>query len=354
MSAGGTAVHHVPAAALRDLLTRILERAGTPADVAAIVATSLVASNERGVDSHGCIRIPEYLEAIENGKIDPGARPTISREGAILRVEGNRSFGQYAAGLMTAATVDAAHASGVAVAALSGVKHVGRLGEFVELAAEAGCVALLACNGGPPGGLVAPFGGRGRAFGTNPLAFGIPAGAHPPIVADFSTSVTAEGKVRLYRQAGEPVPTGWLIDAEGNPTVDAGDLYAGGAILPAADHKGFALGLLVEILGGVLAGEGCAVLNDDPGNGGILIAIEVSRFRPGGSFAPTVDAIVEAIEAIPPAPGFESVVVPGAPERRTRALREQTGIPLLEETWSGIARAALGLGIELESAEVLG
>ena len=352
MSAGGTAVHHVPAAALRDLVTRILERAGTPSDVAEVVAGSLVAANERGVDSHGCIRIPEYLEAIENGKIDPRARPTISREGATLRVAGNRSFGQYAARLMTEATVEAARENGVAVATLSGVKHVGRLGEFVELAAESDCVALLTCNGGPPGGLVAPFGGRGRAFGTNPLAYGIPAGARPPIVADFSTSVTAEGKVRLYRQGGESVPPGWLIDAGGNPTVDARDLYAGGAILPAAGHKGFALGLLVEVLGGVLAGEGCAVLDEDPGNGGVLIAIEVARFCPVETFAGRVDAVGEKIDAIQPAPGFERVMVPGEPETRTAVARAATDIPILEETWEGIAGAARDLGVELDPVEL--
>jgi LDH2 family malate/lactate/ureidoglycolate dehydrogenase len=345
-------VYHVRAAALRDLVTHILQHVGTPSDVAGVVAASLVASNECGVDSHGCIRIPEYLEAIENGRIDPGARPVIAREGATLRVKGNRSFGQYAARLMTGATVEAARESGIAVATLSDVKHVGRLGEFVELAAEAGCIALLTCNGGPPGGLVAPYGGRGRAFGTNPLAFGIPARTSPPIVADFSTSVTAEGKVRLYRHAGEPVPSGWLIDADGNPTVEASDLYAGGAILPAAGHKGFALGLLVEVLGGVLAGEGCAVLNEDPGNGGVLIAIEVSSFCPVEAFTGRVDAIIETIHATPPAPGFEGVVVPGGPETRTAATRAVTGIPILEETWAGIAGAARDLGVELDPLEL--
>jgi LDH2 family malate/lactate/ureidoglycolate dehydrogenase len=272
----------------------------------------------------------------------------VSRDGAVIRVCGNRGFGQFAAREMTMIAIEAAHEAGVAVATLSGVKHIGRLGEFAALAAARDCVALITCNSGPPGGLVAPFGGRQRALGTNPLAYAIPAGAGPPIVADFSTSAAAEGKVRLYRHAGRRLPEGWLMDRDGNPTTDPADLYDGGAILPAAAHKGSALSLMVEILGGVLAGEGCASTGGDPGNGVVMIAIDVRRFCPAESFGAAVDRVIEALESVPPAPGFHRVMAPGAPEIEVRRSRDSSGIPFVEETWLSIVEAANSVGVEVE------
>jgi uncharacterized oxidoreductase len=295
----------------------------------------------RGVDSHGAIRLPDYLGYIRAGLIDPSARPTVSVAGAVVQVAGRRAFGQLAARAATLAAVDAAAAHGIALAVVSDVKHVGRVGEFVEVCAERGFIGLAFCNGGPPGGLVAPFGGRGRALGTNPLAYAFPVEGRSPVVADFSTSTVAEGKVRVYGEDGLPLPAGWIVDADGRPSRDPADLYAGGAILPAGGHKGFALGILVEVLGGVLAGEGCACAGDDPGNGVVLVV-----FDPGADFPVGSARAVAAIEAIEPADGFERVVVPGAPERATMAVREAEGIPLAEATLSALVAAARSVGVE--------
>jgi LDH2 family malate/lactate/ureidoglycolate dehydrogenase len=349
----GTPTRLLEPVGLGDLTRRILVRVGTAPDIAEVVAASLVGSNERGVDSHGCIRIPEYVQAIERGSVDPKARPSMSRDGNVIRVAGNRGFGQPAAREMTLVGVQAAQSSGVALATLNGVRHIGRLGEFVELAAARGCIAFMTSNSGPPGGLVAPFGGRRRALGTNPLAFAIPAGKRPAIVADFSTSVAAEGKVRLYRHAGRPLPEGWLIDAGGRPSRDPDDLYAGGAILPATGYKGFALGLMVELLGGVLAGEGCASTGDDPGNGVVLVIIDVTRFRALDAFGSNVDVVIEALQSVPPAAGFDQVVVPGAPEVTASRERNASGIPVLERTWMTIVDAARRLGVGVDERALL-
>lgn len=352
MSSTSMAAHRIRSSALRALTWQIFKAAGTADDIADTVAASLVLSNECGVDSHGCIRIPEYLDGIQRGRIDPVARPNVVRDGATIRVEGDHSFGQFAAREMTVAAVEATHKFGLAAATLSGVQHIGRLGEFVELAAANDCIAFLACNGGPPGGMVAPFGGSRRALATNPIAFALPAGRRPMIVADFSTSVAAEGKIRVYRHAGRQLPDGWVIDSEGNPTTQPGDLYAGGAILPAGGHKGFALGLLVEILGGVLAGEGCASIGDDPGNGAVMLTMDISRFSPRDVFGAKVDQVIDALEAIPPAPGYESVVVPGMPEAHARTSRARDGIPFPAETWRSIIEAARAVGLDVDEASL--
>jgi LDH2 family malate/lactate/ureidoglycolate dehydrogenase len=331
----------VPASVLHALLRDVFAAVGAPAEVADYVAASLVASNVRGVDSHGAIRLPEYLAYVREGLIDPSARPTVSVAGAVVHVPGRRAFGQLAARTATLAAIDAAREHGIALAVVSDVKHVGRVGEFVEVCAERGFVGLAFCNGGPPGGLVAPFGGRGRALGTNPLAYAFPVEGRPPVVGDFSTSVVAEGKVRVYGEDGRPLPAGWIVDADGRPSRDPADLYAGGAILPAGGHKGFALGILVEVLGGVLAGEGCACAGDDPGNGVVLVVLD-----PGEAFPAGTARAVAAIEAAEPADGFERVRVPGAAELAAMAVREVEGIPIPAATWSALLAAARSVGVE--------
>jgi len=294
------------------------------------------------------MRFGEYLKAIRQGRIVPAARPTVSiDDGPFVLVNGNRCFGQIAARFATLYAIEKVRQNGLTLAMVNNVVHVGRLGEYVELAAERGHIALAWCNGGPRGGNVAPFGGRAGALGTNPVAFGIPAGDRPPIIADFSTSIAAEGKIRLMAQAERLMPEPWVIDADGNPSVNPHDLYSGGAILPMAGHKGFALGLLVEILGGILAGEGCASLGENPGNGFVILILDSGRVRPREEFGLRVDKVIETVKAIPPASGFPQVLVPGEPELATQAERDIAGIPVSRETWRQFKEAASSVGVEV-------
>lgn len=338
-----TARLSLTAPVLHRLVARVFEAAGAPDDIADVVAASLVQSNLRGVDSHGFIRVPDYLEYVRDGRIDPAARPVVTVAGPVVQVEGHRSFGQLAAREATLAAAKCARTHGIAMAVLRGAKHVGRVGEYVELCAEEGCIGLAFANGGPRGGLVVPFGGGRRALGTNPLAYAFPVAGRSPVVADFSTSAAAEGKVRIYRDAGTPLPDGWIVNADGLPSNDPADLYSGGALLPAAGHKGYALGLLGEVLGGVLAGEGCASAGDDPGNGFVLFVVDA-----GDSFPAGAARAVSALESIPPAEGFERVVVPGSPELESVRQREAGGIPFSAETWLRFAAAARSVGVEVD------
>jgi uncharacterized oxidoreductase len=324
----------------------VLEAMGASDETAAAVAASLVLSNLKGVDSHGIVRVAEYVRAIERGAIDPAATPAVAERGSVLAVDGRLGFGQLAAKEAARRVAERSRERGAGVATVTRVHHVGRLGEYVESVAGAGCVALAFCNGGPPGGRVLPFGGSRQVLSTNPIAYAVPAGAHPPIVADFSTSAAAEGRLRVARQAGERVPAGWIVDAEGRPTTDPNAFYAGGALLPAGGHKGYALGLLVEILGGVLAGAGTASTGEIPGNGVLLLALDPSAFRERPSFLAGVDRVIEAVAAVPPAQGFDRVRLPGEPERETEARRRRGGIPVTEGTWAELAAAAASVGVE--------
>ena len=345
-------VRRLDAGDLREGVEQVLQEAGADVEAAAIVAESLIESDLCGASSHGCMRVPEYVEAIRRGRIVPTARPRVETDlGSVVALDGQRSFGAVAARELSLVAVERARHHGVSLVTLAGVAHVGRLGEWVERVAREGMIALAWCNCGNPYGNVVPFGGREARLGTNPLAYAFPVGSRAPVVADFSTSIVAEGKVRLFRHRGEAVPDGWLVDADGAATNDPEALYHGGAILPAAGHKGYALALLVEVLGGVLAGAGCASLGESPGNGVVLIAIDPRAVAPGRDFGERVAAVLESVADSAPAPSAipGSVRIPGEPEAETRAERLAQGVPVAEQTWVTLVEAAATVGVELEA-----
>jgi LDH2 family malate/lactate/ureidoglycolate dehydrogenase len=291
------------------------------------------------------MRVPEYVGHIESGRIDPAAQPRVERDGPVVRLDGSFGFGQVAAREAARQAITTARDTGIAVATVVHVHHVGRLGEYVELVAAESLVALAFCNTGPPGGRVVPHGGRTAVLATNPVAFAVPAGSRPTIVADFSTSAAAEGRVRLAHQSGLAVPDGWLVDAEGKPTNDPAALYAGGALLPAGGHRGYALALLVELLGGALAGAGCSSVGESPGNGLVLLALDPARWRAREAFLADVDAVADAVLGVEPAPGVDRVRLPGEPETEVETRRRREGIPLADATWEALTGLASRLGV---------
>lgn len=338
----------IQAETLADFVGRILQAAGATPDGADLVAASLVESNLVGHDSHGVVRIRQYLDTIAAGELIPTAEPAIVRETpTITMVDARHGFGQIAARFAIEQTNRKAEAQSLAATGLFNCNHIGRLGEWVELAANQGCIGLGFCNGGRPGGLVTPYGGSGRALGTNPIAAAVPLADRPPVVIDFSTSIVAEGKVRVARNKGQAIPAGWIQDSQGRPSTNPDDLYAGGTLLPIAGHKGYGLSLLVELLGGMLTGQSCPGMPDYAvlKNGVLFIVLAVEPFRSPEDFLQDSSALCEIIKSVTPAPGFDEVLLPGEPEQRTAARRRAEGIPIDETTWSQLAGAAAEFGV---------
>jgi LDH2 family malate/lactate/ureidoglycolate dehydrogenase len=221
----------------------------------------------------------------------------------------------------------------------------------LQLAADEGMLALATCNSPISGHFVLPWGGREGRLATNPIAYAVPTGTDP-VVADFSTSVAPEGKIRFYRNEGKTVPDGWILGADGKPTNDPSAFYGPprGGILPvgaSVGHKGFALGLLVEILGSALAG----ISSIDPqrfGNGVCFIVMDPSAFCPLDTFRRLMDETVAYIKSSEPAPGFEEVLVPGELEFRTRRQRQQDGIPVDAATLEAMREHAARLGVDAD------
>jgi LDH2 family malate/lactate/ureidoglycolate dehydrogenase len=329
--------------------TSLLAAAGAPDDIALPVAESLVQANLLGHGSHGVLRIPRYVAKIRDGQIDPAARPRVlSRAGPIARIDGGWGFGQVTAHFGADLVVELARSNGMGCVALCRTSHVGRLGEYVEKLARGGFVGLMMTSGAPFGGAVAPYGGRERVFGTNPIAVAVPVPeGRSPLVADFATSVVAAGKLHLAVDRGEPVPPGTVIDRDGNPTTDPASFGQGGALLPFGAHKGYGLSFMVEILASVLAGTAPASSPEYThlANPTLIVAWSVDAFVPPDQFLRHVEALCQRVTASQPLAGFDEVLLPGEPEARALARRSKEGIPVPEGTWLKLLELARELGV---------
>jgi len=330
---------------LQEIGIAIFKAAGATPQNAEGVTSSLISANLVGHDSHGVMRIPSYIEDINNGRLHPAAIPKITQEkSATAIVDGASTFGQIGARLTAQTAARKAREVGLGSAALYRANHTGRIGEWAELGASQGMITLATAAGAFLH-LVAPFGGRGRVLGTNPIAWAVPRpGGQPPILLDFATSAAAQGKLMLARAKHEPVPQGWILDAEGRPTTDVEDYFAGGALLPFAAHKGYALSVIVELMAVGLSG-GDSVAKTECGSCLFITCFDPGAFRPSDMFGESVESIAGRLKAVKPASGFEEVLLPGEPEARARDQRLREGIPLPDTTWEAICSVAHKLGV---------
>ena len=273
---------------LLDFATRLFIAGGVPANEAEIVARHLVGANLRGHDSHGVMRIPQYLDMLRNGKTHCNVPLEILNETpALLAADANWGLGQVQAHRLLDRLIEKAKVLGLAAGTLRHCAHIGRLGEYAERAAAFGMILIGTVNSHGPGNRVAPPGGLEGRISTNPICIGSPT-SDDPLVLDFGTCVAAEGKVRVCFQKGERTPPDWLLDPQGQPTTDPGVLYTEprGTILPlgrAQAYKGFGLGLMLDILCGALSGGDCtkAIHSGLVGNTVLFILLDTGRF--GGS-----------------------------------------------------------------------
>jgi uncharacterized oxidoreductase len=324
---------------------------GAPAKVADIASSSLIESSLMGHDSHGVLRVPEYLDFIREGKIKPAAEICVEQTGpSTAIVDCAHGFGAVGGARSVEVAIEIAHRQMSAVVLTRNCNHLGRVGAYVQTAAEEGMIAFAFCNSPVYGHFVVPYGGRAGRLATNPIAYALPTSGES-IVADFSTSVAPEGKVRFYRNEQRSVPAGWILDSHGRPSTNPTDFYGPprGGLLPFggdAAHKGYALGLLVEVLAGVLAGVSTTDANAF-GNGFCLILINPAAFGSLAAFRERMDETVAYMKSSPPAEGFDEVLVPGELEFRTRRARMQSGIPVDEPTLSALRRYADDVGLQL-------
>ncbi len=338
-----------PEKELRRFAQKIFIAAGSPPVDAAVVADHLVDANLLGVDSHGLIRIPQYVTEIRKGEIHPAAPVKVTKETeTTAAVDCGWNFGQVGAMRAMEVAIGKAKKSFTACVVAQRCGHIGRLGAYTEFAARSGFLALGFCNSTIRGHFVLPWGGREPRLATNPMSFAFPSGAGEPIVSDFSTSASPEGKIRVYRDRKKALPEGWIVDAAGKPSIDPAAFYGPpmGSILPfggQSGYRGYALSLLVEVMGGALAGT--TITKDQHGNGVGFIVINAAGFMPGDHFYELIEEMRRYVKSSKPAEGFDEVLMPGEPEARTAKARKEGGIPIDDATWRSILNSSSTLGV---------
>lgn len=339
------------------VIALIFRTAGAGGEEAAAIAGNLVGASIRGHDSHGIVRVPRYLQAAARGHALFGQHvSTIIDSSAFALLDGRHGFGQVLGREAVEAGLSKAAEQGVAVIGLRRSGHLGRIGAWAELAADAGFVSVHFVNV-RNSLLVAPFGGAGRRMSTAPVTIGIPCADGDHFILDFATSRAAEGKALVAVKSGKPMTDEFLVDAEGRPTRDPlalyGDVPPGsvpdprkgpGALIAMGEHKGSGLALACELLAGALTGSGTGQDDDRVWNGMLSIYMKADAMDDGTNNARAVQDYVDFVRACPPAAGHERVMVPGDPERRRLAER-RSGMPVAAEVWQSIIDAGASLGL---------
>ncbi len=337
---------------LRKIGCQLFEAAGCTSADARTVVDHLVESNLFGHDSHGVLRFYEYTQAIREGRFQPRATPEVVRESSCSAViDAHGALGQIGASFATKVAMDKARKQGLATVTLRNTSHIGRVGAYPLMAARAGMIGQIFVNAGHFGYQIAPFGGIDGRLTTSPIAFSAPRRQADPILLDMTTSMVAEGKIRVALNRGERVPEGWIIDADGNPTIDPKKFKGDppGAMLPlggSVGHKGYGLSIMVEVLGGALSGQGCAAGERQMVSNGVLLTVHtIEIFTDLEAYYRELESLIRHVKSSRLAAGFSEILLPGEPEFRGARKREVEGIEVDPKTWAFICEEACALGL---------
>jgi L-2-hydroxycarboxylate dehydrogenase (NAD+) len=324
---------NVKAIELSDFISAVLRDLNVPEPDAAIVAKCLVFAHLRGFDTHGLPCLAGYVECLEHGRINP--QPVLAVERPLpwtVRLDADNGLGQVAAHKAMGLALDAAEQLGVGAAVVRRSNHFGSACCYSMMALQKDCIGIVTSNASAA---AAPFGSVEPFLGTNPLSVAVPTLKAPAYVIDMATSEGARKKVRQALSQGVPLPAGWALDKDGNPTTDPKAALEG-VLLPFGGMKGSAITLLLDILAGVLSGSefGGRVLSvltnaeRESGNGNFMLAFKVAAFMPPREFKARMDEELGRLQSLKPAKGVKEVMYPGYKEHHTEIERRKQGIPL--------------------------
>src|SRR5215510_4661162 len=332
--------------ALTQFCEQILQGAGVPLHKAHVTAACLVASNLRGVDSHGIQLLPFYVDQLLAGEMDPVTDGLVlSEAGSCLHFDGQNGIGQWIAETCCGHAVRLARENGVGLVVAKESNHFGAAAWWAQKMRDAGQIGIVLCNASP---IVPPWQGKEGRMGTNPICVAVPG----PWLLDMATTTVAAGKIfKAFLNHQPEIPAGWAFDSEGVPTTDTEKAYRG-MLMPLGGYKGSGLAMMVEILCAVLGGG--AMANEI---GGIryrgktvrvsqtFIAIDIARFMPVEEFTARMEKLVGIMKSTPVAPGYDEILVAGDPEWRIEAERLRDGIPIAQGNWDNLVKAAQSVGV---------
>lgn len=341
---------------LARFVSEVLETYDVPSDHADLTADVLVAADLAGIDSHGVSRLFYYTHKLAKGLVEPRPAPRIVSEGAGgCVIDGDNGLGPVASQMaMDWCLAHAADGVG-ACATVRRSNHYGIAGYYARQAVQEGMIGISLTNATT---FVVPTFGRKPMFGTNPIAVAVPAGEERPFILDMATSAAAVGKLQLAMGAGTEIPPGWAMDSDGVSTTDPVEGFNGG-LLPLGSsrllgsHKGYGLGVMVDIFCGLLSGANygpelpglVSEFEDVADVGHFFAVLRVDAFRPLAEFAATMDEMIRGLKSTPTEAGEDRVYVAGEPELEEEERRRQWGIPLEELVVGSLQQIAKSRGL---------
>jgi LDH2 family malate/lactate/ureidoglycolate dehydrogenase len=330
----------------------VYRSAGVPAEDAELAADTLVQADLWGHQSHGMLRLGWYYARLRSGAMKTRTECRLAVDGgAVAVLDGQDGIGQVVARRATEEAVRRARRHGVGMVSVRNSNHFGTCMYFTRMGAEQGCVMMLMSNAGPN---MAPWGGLKKKIGTNPWSIATPGGSHPPVVMDMANSGVARGKIYLANNRHQPIPDHWAIDKNGNPTTDPRAALEG-FILPMAGHKGYVMGVMVDVLSGVLSGSSFLDQVHGPydpvhrsGAGHFMLALDVAAIMPPAEFHARIDAYIDSLKDVPVAPGHKQVYYPGEMETQADQENRAGGLRLAADTLADLRRVAGEAGLRWE------
>ena len=334
---------------LNNIVKAIAISAGADRRNAIRLAEALVLSNLSGVDTHGIFNLGFYIDCIRSGDIAPTKWPEIIRETSnTALVKGNYTFGHTTAKFATEIAIKKAIKYNIAIVSGVQVNHTGRIGEYAEMTVEKKLISFVftgGCSDEAPE--VMPYGGKEKILHTNPFAMGFPAGKEPPMISDYATTAVSGSKILYAKNKKQDLPLGSILDKKGRPTSNPEDFFNGGGQLPFGGYKGYALMLANEFLGRIFTNIGSFA--DKRVNfrkcGFTIIVFKPDIFCLYNDYAKEMDITLKKIRAVPPAPGFKKVLIPGDIERENRKVRMEKGIPIEKYIWKSLKKTAMSVGL---------
>ena len=342
---------------LKTFVCELFEKAGMPAEDASWYADTFVIANLRGIDSHGVLRVPNYVDRMKCGAIN--VNPVLKTEQlakAITLVDADAAAGCVGAKLAMECAIENARACGVGIGGVKNSNHFGAAAAYAQMAIDQGMIGIVMTD--VPTLITAP-GAKKKLVGNNPIAIGIPTYTEHPFLLDMSLSVVAEGKLRFAAAKGDKIPFGWAADADGNPTDDP-EAALKGYLLPIAGFKGLGLAYVVDILSGLLTG---GIFLDkiksmyrnptEPGlTGHMMIAIDLSAFLTKEEMKEHMTYYHEYLEAAPLVEGAMPLCFPGEIEDRTAKRRAEAGIMVPDSVIEKLLALKEEYGVQAELSEM--
>jgi len=346
----------IDVASLRSFASDTFAALGMPRADADVQADALVAADLRDMHTYGVACIPAYAECLTQGRINPRPNIKMERRGPwALACDGDNGMGHLVASRAMDAAILTAEKAGIGIVVVRHSNHFGAACIYPLMALKKNFIGIIMANSSPA---VAPWGGREKLLGTNPVAVAVPTGRYPPFVADMAMASVGRLKIREAKRKGLSIPSEWAFDSQGKPTSDP-SLALSGSLAPMGGPKGFALITLVDILAGVLSGAqfGGGVLSfltnlDREADGGnLVIALDVKVFMPFTEFARRMDTLIDNIKAVPLAEGVKEIRISGERGAKSEAEQRQSGISLDSDTIVGLSELGEKLGVRFPTQD---